>query len=70
MFCSALEDCGAEPTREQLISAFTAMGTRDFGGIELVFGAGDNQGLDQVFLTELDASGAKPLGGGFTKVSE
>ena len=35
----------------------------DLGGLTMQFAKGDNQGLDDVFLTEIDANGGfKPIG--------
>ncbi|RMH29973.1 MAG: ABC transporter substrate-binding protein [Planctomycetota bacterium] len=70
MFCDALAKAGAEPTREGLLNAFHSMSSVDYGGITLTFGQDDNQGLDQVFLTRLTATGVEPIGSGFANVSE
>jgi ABC-type branched-subunit amino acid transport system substrate-binding protein len=63
-FCAALAQAGAEPTRVGLLAAFTAMTAHDLGGITLGFGPADNQALDQVFLTELTATGVQPIANG------
>lgn len=71
MFCEALTQAGSEPTRAALLNAFNAMSNKDLGGISLAFGQGDNQGLDQVFLTVLTADGVQPLNAGaFANVTE
>lgn len=62
-FAAALEKAGAEPTRAGLLAAFAAMTAHDIGGVTLGFGPGDNQALDQVFLTELTANGVQPIAG-------
>jgi len=54
---AALGLVDGEPTRQALIEAIYAQGTFDLGGVQLTFGEGDNQGLDQVFLTEINADG-------------
>jgi len=60
----ALQAAGADLTRESFLKALNAMGTIDFGGATMQFGAGDNQGMDDVFLTRITADGHfEPLGG-------
>lgn len=54
---AALEKAGAEPTREAFLQAVWSMGAVDLGGLVMQFGASDNQGLDSVFLTEINADG-------------
>jgi branched-chain amino acid transport system substrate-binding protein len=44
-------------TREKLLSTIKEVGTFDLGGITLSYGADDNQGMDQVFLTVIQADG-------------
>ncbi|WP_368904519.1 ABC transporter substrate-binding protein [Taklimakanibacter lacteus] len=46
-----LARAGAQPTRESFLKALVDTGTFDIGGFMLRYGAGDNQGSDQVFLT-------------------
>lgn len=49
-------------TREKLLSTIKEVGTFDLGGITLSYGADDNQGMDQVFLTVIQADGSfKPV---------
>lgn len=64
VFCQALGSAGAEPTREGLLNTFRAMSSVDLGGVKLAYGPSDNQGLDNVYLTELTATGVKPIGNG------
>lgn len=64
MFCAALEQAGKQPTRSGLLQAFSAMSNHDLGGLSLTFGPDDNQGLDQIYLTELTKDGVKPIGQG------
>jgi branched-chain amino acid transport system substrate-binding protein len=62
----ALEKVNGEPTRKALLDALSS-GTYDLGGIKLTYGANDNQGSDEVFLTIIDKPGhfkaVKSLGG-------
>jgi ABC-type branched-subunit amino acid transport system substrate-binding protein len=49
-------------TRAGLLSTIKEVGTFDLGGIPLSYGADDNQGMDQVFLTVIQADGSfKPI---------
>jgi ABC-type branched-subunit amino acid transport system substrate-binding protein len=64
IFCAALEKAGAQPTRQGVLDAFYGMSNQDLGGLNVAFGSGDNQGMDQVYLTELTADGIKPIGTG------
>ena len=57
MALAALEAAGPEPTRESFLKAFESLGVHDFGGVAATFGPGDNQGLDDVFLTRMDGQG-------------
>ena len=54
---AALENAGAEPTREAFLNAVWEMSSIDLGGLVMHFGNGDSQGLDTVFLTEITADG-------------
>lgn len=54
---AALEKAGAEPTREGLLKAIRETGKFDIGGLSMTFGPEDNQGLDQVFMTVIQADG-------------
>ncbi|MBY6048492.1 ABC transporter substrate-binding protein [Vannielia litorea] len=53
----ALEAAGPELTRERFLAALNGLGTFDLGGLAFTYGAGDNQGLDTVFLTRITADG-------------
>jgi branched-chain amino acid transport system substrate-binding protein len=49
-------------TRAGLLSTIKEVGTFDLGGITLSYGPNDNQGMDQVFLTVIQADGSfKPI---------
>ena len=54
----ALKKTGADVTREAFIDSFAKTGTFDLGGVALTYGANDNQGMDQVFLTKITADGS------------
>lgn len=53
-----LRDMGAPITRERFLQTIAETGQFDLDGLELTFGAGDNQGLDRVFLTVLQRDGS------------
>ena len=60
---AALQEAGPEPTRQAFLDAIWEKSDLDFGGLTMQFAKGDSQGLDDVFLTEIDASGGfKPIG--------
>jgi len=54
---AALEALGPDVTRQGLLSTIKDVGRFDLGGLELTYGPGDNQGMDEVFLTVLDSDG-------------
>lgn len=56
MVIMALERIDGEPTRAALLKAL-GQGEYDLGGMKLSFGANDNQGSEQVFLTRIDNDG-------------
>ncbi len=53
----ALNAAGPEITRQRLMSTIYDIGEFDLGGLAMVFGSSDNQGLDQVFLTVIGPEG-------------
>ena len=55
---AALEKMQGEVTREAFLQAITKTGSFDLGGVTLNYGQGDNQGLDQVFLTIIQPDGS------------
>jgi branched-chain amino acid transport system substrate-binding protein len=58
----ALQEAGPEPTRTSFLDTIWRTGTFDMNGLTLQFGPGDNQGLDAVFMTEIEADGTfRPL---------
>ncbi len=54
----ALSHVKGELTRESFIDAFAEVGIFDLGGVILTYGADDNQGMDDVFLTSINADGS------------
>jgi ABC-type branched-subunit amino acid transport system substrate-binding protein len=63
----ALEAAGKDVTRESFLAALSGLTTVDLGGVKMVYGADDNQGMDDVFLTRITADGGfEPIvpGGG------
>lgn len=54
---AGLEAAGKELTRESYLAALNGLTTVDLGGASMVFGPGDNQGLDDVFMTRITADG-------------
>ena len=58
----ALKRIPGEPTREALLDVIGGTGTFDLGGLELTYGKDNNQGMDKVFFTVLQADGSfKPI---------
>ena len=51
----ALDIMGQSVTREGLLATIKEVGKFDLGGVTLSYGADDNQGMDQVFLTVIQA---------------
>lgn len=47
-----------EVTRQKFMETVWKTGSYDLGGITLTFGQGDNQGMDQVFLTQINEDGS------------
>ncbi len=55
---AALEKVDGPPTRAGLIKAIKDTGKFDIGGLAMTFGPSKNEGLDQVFLTVIQADGS------------
>lgn len=53
----ALRNAGPNLTREKYLASLNQLRTVDLGGVALVFGQGDNQGSDEVFLSRITADG-------------
>ena len=60
-FCQVVESVGGELTRGAFLRAVKAVGTFDLGGVTLRFGARDNRGQDQVYLTVFRGGEIQPL---------
>jgi ABC-type branched-subunit amino acid transport system substrate-binding protein len=54
---TALEAAGKDLTRENYLAAMAGLTNVDLGGVSMVFGQGDNQGMDDVFLTRITSDG-------------
>ncbi len=58
---AALEKVSGEPSRKALLDTIMN-GSFDLGGVTLKYGADDNQGMDEVFLTVIQPDGTfKPI---------
>ena len=53
-----LQAAGQDLTRTSFMAALNNLGTVEMGGMTLSFGAGDNQGSDDVFLTRILSDGS------------
>jgi ABC-type branched-subunit amino acid transport system substrate-binding protein len=59
---AALEKAGKDVTREGLLKTIRDTGKFDIGGLTMTYGADDNEGLDKVFMTVIEADGSfKPV---------
>jgi len=59
---AALDKAGKDVTRDSFMAAFNSVGTFDFDGASMTFAADDNQGMEDVFLTEIQKDGSfKPV---------
>lgn len=59
----ALNEMGPDVTRKGLTETIARIGGFDLGGVTLTYGKGDNQGMDDVFMTEIQADGSfRPIG--------
>lgn len=54
----ALENAQGELTRESFLKAVADTGSFDLGGVTLNYGPADNQGMDKVFLSIIQADGS------------
>ena len=54
----ALKKAGKDVTRQSFLDTIYKTGNWDLGGAKLAFGPGDNQGMDDVFLTVIQADGS------------
>src|SRR5215469_1198434 len=59
---AALEKTGADPSRENLSATTKTTGTFAIGGLVMTFGPDKNNGLDEIFMTVIQADGSfKPV---------
>jgi len=59
---AALEKTGADPSREHLLATIKTTGTFAIGGLVMTFGPDKNNGLDEIFMTVIQADGSfKPV---------
>ena len=54
---AALEKAGKDLTREGFLKAIKETGKFDIGGLPMTFGPDNNEGLDKVFMTIIQADG-------------
>jgi len=66
---AALEKAGKDVTRESLLKTIRDTGTFDIGGLTMTYGPEDNEGLDKVFMTVIEADGSFKAVDKLTKVS-
>jgi ABC-type branched-subunit amino acid transport system substrate-binding protein len=66
---AALEKAGKDVTRESLLKTIRDTGTFEIGGLAMTYGPEDNQGLDKVFMTMIEADGSFKAVEKLTKVS-
>ena len=57
MAAVALEECGPDPQRDEVLPRLRSAGRIDLGGFSLEFGAEDYQGSDAVYLTRVSPLG-------------
>ncbi len=58
LLITALQKIGPIPTREKFIELFNKDTRFDLDGLELTYGPDDNQGSDEVYLTEIGKDGS------------
>ena len=58
LIVEALHRVESDLTRDELLATIMRIGTFDLDGIELTYGPDDNQGMDRVFLTVIQADGS------------
>ncbi len=70
LFCQALENVRGEPTRAKLLDAFARVGVFDLGGVQVVYGPNDHQGMDLVYLTQIKGRRLAPVDTGVIALVE
>lgn len=58
LVAAAAEKAGKDITRDGMLKAIKDPGKFDIGGLPMTFSATDNEGLDQVFMTMIQADGS------------
>ena len=66
---AALAKAGKDVTREALLRTIKETGKFDIGGLMMTYGPEDNEGLDKVFMTVIEADGTFKAVDRLTKVS-
>jgi branched-chain amino acid transport system substrate-binding protein len=66
---AALEKMGPKPTRAGLLKTIRETGTFEIGGLTMTYGPEDNEGLDKVFMTVIQADGSFKAVEKLTKMS-
>jgi ABC-type branched-subunit amino acid transport system substrate-binding protein len=61
-----LQELGNDVTRARFLAAISELGDISVDGIAMSFGPNDNQGMDQVYITEIQADGTFRAVGAFT----
>lgn len=65
LMVSALDKAGADVTRESFLNTIYSTGKFDLNGVTLTFGEGDNQGMDEIFMTVIEGPKSfTPIGAG------
>jgi len=58
LMVQALEGIKGKVTRENLLNSIRSTGSYDLGGLELVYGPSDSQGMDKVYLSVIQKDGS------------
>jgi branched-chain amino acid transport system substrate-binding protein len=58
LMVEALKAMPGEPSRAALLETVLKRGDFDIGGLRLLYGPGDNQGSDKVFMTVIQPDGS------------
>ena len=65
LMVSALDKAGPDVTRESFLNTVYSTGEFDLNGVKLTFGEGDNQGMDEIFMTVIEGPKSfTPIGAG------
>lgn len=58
LMVQAMRNIKGDLNREALIASFGKTGTFDLGGVQLEYGASDNQGMDKVYMSVIQSDGS------------